>query len=135
MFKVSDFTIVSGRLMVKKDSYGLSQIKSVKVVENKVSSHLIKAIVTSVIASSILWLFEPFATPWGFSINAGLVALLVTFPVVFFLSVYRSKYQLQIEFEHRDEVGLQWVTVASGRTEQELTAFKRVAQDLGRAIV
>ncbi len=112
-----------------------SQIKSVKVVKNKVSSHLIKAIVTSVIASSILWLFEPFATPWGVSINAGLVALLVTFPVVFFLSVYRSKYQLQIEFEHRDEVGLQWVTVASGRTEQELTAFKRVAQDLGRAIV
>ncbi len=135
MFKVSDFSIVNGQLMVKKDSYGLSQIKSVKVVENKVSSHLIKAIVTSVIASSILWLFEPFATPWGFSINAGLVALLVTFPVVFFLSVYRSKYQLQIEFEHRDEVGLQWVTVASGRTEPELAAFKRVAQDLARAIV
>ncbi|NOH84261.1 hypothetical protein F0249_10595 [Vibrio sp. 03-59-1] len=134
MFQISDFSIVDGRLTVKKDSYALSQIKSVKVVENKVSSHLIKATVTSAIASSILWLFEPFSTPWGFSINAGLVALLFTFPVVLFLSIIRSKYQLQVEFEHQDEVGLQWITVASGRAVQELTAFKRVEQDLARDI-
>ncbi|MGF1845280.1 hypothetical protein L4C39_19220 [Vibrio clamense] len=135
MFQISDFSIVNGRLTVKKDSYALSQIKSVKVVENKVSSHLIKATVTSAIVSSILWLFEPFSTPWGFSINAGLVALLFTFPVVLFLSIVRSKYQLQVEFEHQDEVGLQWITVASGRADQELTAFKRVEQDLARDIV
>lgn len=135
MFKISDFSIVNGRFTIKKDSYALSQIKSVKVVENKVYSHLIKATVTSVIASSILWLFEPFSTPWGFSINAGLVALLFTFPVVLFLSIIRSKYQLQVEFEHQDEVGLQWITVASGRADQELTAFKRVEQDLARDIV
>lgn len=135
MFKISDFSIANDRLTVREDSYDLNQIKSVKVVENKVSSHLTKATVISVIASSILWLFEPFPTPWGFSINAGLVALLITFPVALFFSIFRSKYQLQIEFEHQDEVGLQWVTIANGGAEQELTTFKRVEQDLAHAIV
>lgn len=134
MFKISDFSIANGRLSIKEDSYELSQIKGVKVVENKLLSHLIKAVVTSVIASSILWLFEPFSTPWGFSINAGVVALFVTFPVVLLLSIFRSRYQLRIEFEHQDEVGLQWVTVANGRADQELTAFKKIEQDLTQAI-
>ncbi|EGR0050132.1 hypothetical protein QX220_21575 [Vibrio vulnificus] len=135
MYDISDFLIANGRLSIREDSYELSKIKSVKVVENKLSSHLVKASVTSAIASSILWLFEPFATPWGFNINAGVVALVITFPVVLFLSIFRSKYQLQIEFEHQDEVGLQWVTVASGRAEQELTAFKKIEQDLSQAVV
>ncbi|HAS6263334.1 TPA: hypothetical protein I7226_22740, partial [Vibrio vulnificus] len=99
MYDISDFLIANGRLSIREDSYELSKIKSVKVVENKLSSHLVKASVTSAIASSILWLFEPFATPWGFNINAGVVALVITFPVVLFLSIFRSKYQLQIEFE------------------------------------
>ncbi|TXZ73521.1 hypothetical protein FXE51_20210 [Vibrio mimicus] len=135
MYDISDFLIANGRLSIREDSYELSKIKSVKVVESKLSSHLVKASVTSAIASSILWLFEPFATPWGFNINAGVVALVITFPVVLFLSIFRSKYQLQIEFEHQDEVGLQWVTVASGRAEQELTAFKKIEQDLSQAVV
>ena len=135
MYEISDFLIANGRLSIREDSYELSQIKNVKVVENKLRSHVIKASVTSVIASSILWLFEPFATPWGFDINAGVVALIITFPVALLLSIFRSRYQLQIEFEHQDEVGLQWVTVASGRAEQELTTFKKVEQDLSTAVV
>ncbi|HFQ4907436.1 TPA: hypothetical protein ACGU4V_004640 [Vibrio vulnificus] len=135
MYDISDFSIASGRLSIREDSYELSQIKSVKVVENKLRSHLVKASIVSAIASSILWLFEPFATPWGFDINAGVIALVITFPVVLLLSIFRSKYQLQIEFEHQDEVGLQWVTVASGRAEQELTAFKKVEQDLSQSVV
>ncbi|ASM97508.1 hypothetical protein ACCH70_004333 [Vibrio vulnificus] len=135
MYDISDFSIANGRLSIREDVYELSKIKSVKVVKNKLRSHLVKAFVTSAIASSILWIFEPFATPWGFDINAGVVALAITFPVVFLLSIFRSKYQLQIEFEHQDEVGLQWVTVASGRAEQELTAFKKVEQELLQAVV
>ncbi|EJB5271647.1 hypothetical protein IOC44_08690 [Vibrio vulnificus] len=135
MYEISDFLIANGRLSIREDSYELSQIKNVKVVENKLRSHVIKASVISVIASSILWLFEPFATPWGFDINAGVVALIITFPVALLLSIFRSRYQLQIEFEHQDEVGLQWVTVASGRAEQELTTFKKVEQDLSTAVV
>ncbi|CAH8238806.1 hypothetical protein [Vibrio aestuarianus] len=135
MYYISDFSIANGRLSIKEDSYELSKIKSVKVVKNKLSSYLVKASVISAIASSILWLFEPFATPWGFDINAGVVALVITFPVVLLLSLFRSKYQLQVEFEHQDEVGLQWVTVASGKAEQELTAFKKVEQDLSQAVV
>ncbi|MDE1254937.1 hypothetical protein L9W76_17555 [Vibrio aestuarianus] len=61
--------------------------------------------------------------------------LVIIFPVVLLLSLFRSKYQLQVEFEHQDEVGLQWVTVASGKAEQELTAFKKVEQDLSQAVV
>ncbi|HGY9597285.1 TPA: hypothetical protein ACOJPH_005020 [Vibrio campbellii] len=135
MYDISDFLIANGRLSIREDSYELSRIKNVKVVENKLRSHVVKASVTSVIASSILWLFEPFATPWGFDINAGAVALIITFPVALLLSIFRSRYQLQIEFEHQDEVGLQWVTVASGRAEQELTTFKKVKQDLSTAVV
>ncbi|HBC3955492.1 hypothetical protein [Vibrio vulnificus] len=135
MYDISDFLIANGRLSIREDSYELSRIKNVKVVENKLRSHVVKASVTSVIASSILWLFEPFATPWGFDINAGIVALIITFPVALLLSIFRSRYQLQIEFEHQDEVGLQWVTVASGRAEKELTTFKKVEQDLSTAVV
>lgn len=134
MLKISDFSIDNGRLFVKEDSYRLSQIKSVRVVENQLSSHLVKAVVISVIASSILWLFDPFATPWGVSINAGLVALVITFPVALFLSVWRTKYQLQVEFDHQDEVGVQWVAVASGRKPSELSTFHQVEQNLNSTL-
>lgn len=134
MLTLADFSIASGGLTVKNDRYELRQINDVRLITHTLSSQVLKATVTSVIASSILWVFEPFTTPWGVTIHAGLLALGLTFPVVLWFSIARAKYQLQVEFEHQDDVGLQWVTVASGRTEQEFATFQCVEQALMRAL-
>ncbi|ELV8773442.1 TPA: hypothetical protein ACRZZH_005156 [Vibrio harveyi] len=135
MFKKNDFSIENGQLKVKKDSYPISKIRRVRVVENELVSHATKSVIISLIVSSILWLFEPFATPWGFDLNVGIIAFIVTFPVVLLISYFKSKYQLKVEFDHCNEVGVQWISIANGRTAQEAKLFKDIEENLVRNIV
>ncbi|MGR5295354.1 hypothetical protein ACPV5U_02735 [Vibrio mediterranei] len=135
MFNHSDFTISDGQLLVKNDRYCLNRIKSVEVVKITLRYHLFKALAFSILASCILWLFDTSDFMLDYNINLGAVVLVVIFPIAFALSCFSSRYQLKIEFDHTDEVGVQWVTIANGRSKKEFDVFVEVKNRLIQVIV
>lgn len=60
-------------------------------------------------------------------------------PIAFVIGVAFSmftinKYELQVEFEHIDETGLQWVSVVGSSKVESKTLFENQAQAVRQAI-
>ena len=105
MITADDFYINDNKIVFKEDEYPLSRIKGVRVKTNSLKDHAIRTVAISLIVSSVVWIicpeyFGPITAP---------IALIIG--ILLALSTVR-KYELQVEFQHSDDTGLQWVSMA-----------------------
>ncbi len=105
MITESSFQISGTTLRFNNDEYPLSQIKRARVKSNTFKDHALRLVVFGLIVSSVVW----FVTPNYFGNYAGPVSIFIG--VVLAFATVR-KYELQVEFEHTDETGLQWISIA-----------------------
>ncbi|WP_216655523.1 DUF6232 family protein [Vibrio sp. Vb339] len=124
---MDDFSVNEDWLKFKKDEYPLSKIKGVRVKVNTLKDHLARVVMTGLVVSSIVWMIFPegfgkFTAP--FALLLGAIAALVSV----------RRYELQIEFQHTDETGLQWVSVAKTNSNNELQRFKMQARDITKKL-
>lgn len=111
-----------GKLKINADSYDLSRIADVQVKRLTWRDKLINMLLLGLITSSILFYFiPPEAQGKGMTLFLPAVAFLSGVVMALITS---AKYVLRLEFEHTDETGVQWITVAKGRTAQEYEVFK-----------
>ncbi|USD66956.1 hypothetical protein [Vibrio sp. SCSIO 43136] len=102
--KNGDFEIDGVELRFKKDKYPLKRLRRARVKINHLSDHITKALIVGAIFSSIVWII----CPEGFATVTAPAAFIVG---VIYTVLSAGKYELQVEFEHVDETGLQWVSV------------------------
>ncbi|PNH91209.1 hypothetical protein C1M56_02370 [Vibrio diazotrophicus] len=105
MITARSFNINSTTLKFNNDEYPLVQIKRSRVKTNTLKDHAIRLIIFGLIASSVVWI----VTPNYFGIYAGPFSI---FAGMFLALLSVRKYELQVEFEHSDETGLQWISIA-----------------------
>ncbi len=127
MITARSFNINSTTLKFNNDEYPLAQIKRSRVKTNTLKDHAVRLIIFGLIASSVVWIVTPnyfgiYAGP--FSIFAGMVLAL--------LSV--RKYELQVEFEHSDETGLQWILIAKTNKQSVKLIFEAQAEKIQQTV-
>jgi len=110
------------KLHINSDSYDVNRISDVQVKvltwKDKVTNMLLLGLITS----SILFYFIPTeAQGKGMTLFLPAVAFLLGAAMAFITS---ARYVFRLEFKHTDETGVQWITVAKGRTALEYEAFK-----------
>lgn len=110
------------KLHINSDSYDVNRISDVQVKvltwKDKVTNMLLLGLITS----SILFYFIPTeAQGKGMTLFLPAVAFLLGAVMAFITS---ARYVFRLEFKHTDETGVQWITVAKGRTALEYEAFK-----------
>ncbi|NAX47997.1 hypothetical protein CAG70_13495 [Photobacterium halotolerans] len=127
MASAQDFAVSRQSFIYKADEYRLSRIKNARVKVNTLKDHLLRVFIIGMIVSSVIWFIDPegmalIFTPFGF-ITGALSALATA-----------RKYELQIEFEHTDETGLQWITVVKGNKPADMAIFSEQADQLKQQI-
>ncbi|CAM3168802.1 hypothetical protein QTO01_10295 [Vibrio mytili] len=128
MINSSDFLLSDGTLRFKNDEYPLSKVKGVRVKTNTLKDHVLRVIVVGFIVSSIVWVI----CPDGFGqLTAPLSLLLGAIAG----GVSAKKYELQIEFQHSDETGLQWISVAKSSKQAGFKVFENQAKEIGVKII
>ncbi len=110
------------KLHINSDSYDVNRISDVQVKvltwKDKVTNMLLLGLITS----SILFYFIPTeAQGKGMTLFLPTVAFLLGAAMAFISS---ARCVFRLEFKHTDETGVQWITVAKGRTALEYEAFK-----------
>ena len=124
---VDNFQINENKVVFKKDEYPLSQIKGARVKINSLKDHAIRVVTISLIVASVVWT----VCPAYFGLFTAPIALVVG--VVLALSTVR-KYELQVEFKHSDDTGLQWVSIAKTNRPSIKTIFdQQVTQILQKS--
>ncbi|MEH0667471.1 hypothetical protein H4F18_09770 [Vibrio scophthalmi] len=124
MIKASDFQISQLTFDFKKDQYPLSKIKNARVKANAIKDHLIRILTIGLIVSSVVWMI----CPQSLGVITGPISIIIGV-----LSGVAStrKYELQIEFQHADETGLQWISVAKTNNKHIESVFE---QQVGRIL-
>ncbi|GAB2644410.1 hypothetical protein [Vibrio panuliri] len=115
-----DFKICDRKLRYKKDEYPLASIKSARVKTNALQDHILRITCIGLVVSSVVLMICPeslglFTAPFAFSL--GILSALASV----------RKYELQIEFQHSDETGLQWVSVAKSNQPKVKHLFEHQA--------
>ncbi|MEI8593274.1 hypothetical protein [Photobacterium sp. Hal280] len=128
MANAQDFSICHQYFTYRNDKYRLSRIKNARVKVHTLTDHLLRVLTLGLIASSVIWFIDPegmalFLAPVGFI--AGALGALAT----------ARKYELQIEFEHADETGLQWISVVKGNQQTNRAVFSEQVHKLQQKIV
>ena len=105
MITADDFYINDNKIVFKEDEYPLARIKGVRVKTNSLKDHAIRIVAFSLMVSSVVWIICPE------------YFCLITAPISFIVGVLLAlstarKYELQVEFQHADDTGLQWVSMA-----------------------
>ncbi|MBD8511629.1 hypothetical protein KCG43_18785 [Photobacterium sp. WH24] len=127
MASAQDFSISRQYFIYKADEYTLSRIKNARVKVNTLKDHLFRVIIIGMIVSSVIGLMEPAGIAWifmPFGFITGALSALAT----------ARKYELQIEFEHTDETGLQWISVVKGHKQTDMAIFSEQADQLKQQI-
>ncbi|MCY9855685.1 hypothetical protein [Vibrio mediterranei] len=121
MISTNCFEIKNNTFRYRSDEYPLSKIKNARVKSNSIKDHITKILLIGAIVSSLVW----FISPGGF----GIIMAPLAFAIGIVFAVFTiKKYELQVEFEHIDETGLQWVSVVgSSSTESKAIFDKQVA--------
>ncbi len=127
MISMDDFEIGNTAFRYKRDEFPLSKIKNARVKLNTVKDHALKLFLMGAIVSSVVWVI----CPEGFGIVIAPIAFILG--VVFTIFTIK-KYELQVEFEHIDETGLQWVSVAGSSKPESKTIFEKQVNAVKRAI-
>ena len=120
MITVDNFHINETKVVFKKDEYPLSKIKGARVKINSLKDHVIRIVTISLIVASAVWT----VCPEYFGLFTAPIALVVG--VVLALSTVR-KYELQVEFQHSDDTGLQWVSIAKTNKPSIKSIFEQQA--------
>ena len=105
MITADDFYINDNKIVFKEDEYPLARIKGVRVKTNSLTDHAIRIVAFSLMVSSVVWII----CPEYFGLITAPIAIVIG--VLLALSTAR-KYELQVEFQHADDTGLQWVSMA-----------------------
>lgn len=100
-----EFQITDTTLRFKKDAYALSKIKGAKVKQNTIKDHALRVVTIGLVVSSLVWMIAPGSLGLYTAPVALIIGMLSAFSTV-------RKYEFQIEFQHADETGLQWVSIA-----------------------
>ncbi|WP_104027896.1 hypothetical protein [Vibrio jasicida] len=117
-FKVSNTTF-----KFKKDEYLLSKIKGVRVKTNTFQDHALRIVCIGLVVASVVWMI----CPESFGLITAPLALTVgVFSALFSV----RKYELQVEFQHIDETGLQWVSVAKTNSKAVKNLFEKQVSKL-----
>ncbi|ENQ8746674.1 DUF6232 family protein [Vibrio sp. PNB22_3_1] len=117
-FKVSNTTF-----KFKKDEYPLSKIKGVRVKTNTFQDHALRIVCIGLVVASVVWMI----CPESFGLITAPLALTVgVFSALFSV----RKYELQVEFQHIDETGLQWVSVAKTNSKAVKNLFEKQVSKL-----
>ena len=105
MITADDFHINDNNVIFKEDEYPLARIKGVRVKTNSLTDHAIRIVAFSLMVSSVAWII----CPEYFGLITAPIAIVIG--VLLALSTAR-KYEIQVEFQHSDDTGLQWVSMA-----------------------
>lgn len=118
MISASDFRIDSSTLDFKKDQYPLRKIKNARVKSNAIKDHVMRILTIGLIVSSVVWMICPE--------SLGLITAPVSIVIGVLSGLASSrKYELQIEFQHADETGIQWISVAKTNNENVRNIFEK----------
>jgi ABC-type transport system involved in cytochrome bd biosynthesis fused ATPase/permease subunit len=117
MVSAQDFQITQSHFAFRQDQYQLNKIKRVRVKANTLKDHALRMLCIGLVVSSVVWM----VCPESFG--------MLTAPVAFTAGIITAlgstrKYELQIEFQHIDETGLQWVSVAKSNNQQVKSVFE-----------
>ncbi|GAB3535476.1 DUF6232 family protein [Photobacterium alginatilyticum] len=127
MINTQDFKITDNNFRFQKDDYKLSRIRDVRVKQNAIKDHLFRLMALGLVFSGIVWVI----CPEGFGYIMAPIAFIIGLITALISS---RKYELQIEFQHIDETGIQWISVAKANKLSEMTIFKEQAQHLKQII-
>lgn len=117
-FKVSNTTF-----KFKKDEYPLSKIKGVRVKTNTFQDHALRIVCIGLVVASVVWVIC--------SESFGLITAPLALTVGVFSALFSvRKYELQVEFQHIDETGLQWVSVAKTNSKAVKNLFEKQVSKL-----
>lgn len=105
MITADDFHINETKVIFKGDEYPLSKIKAARTKVNTLKDHAMRIATIGLIVSSVVWT----VCPEYFGLFTAPISLVVG--ILLALSTAR-KYEIQIQFQHNDETGLQWVSIA-----------------------
>lgn len=122
------FAVDSSTLKYKGDEYPIAKIKNARVKTNTFKDHAARVVIIGLIVSSIVWVI----CPDSFGIFTAPTALIIGMLAALF-SVRR--YELQVEFEHVDETGLQWVSVAKSNKAKVRELFEQQAEAIKAQLV
>ena len=127
MDSAQKFSICSQYFTYGSDQYRLSRIKNARVKVNTLKDHLLRVLIIGMIVSSVIGFIEPSGIAWifmPFGFITGALAALAT----------ARKYELQIEFEHADETGLQWISVAKGNKQTDMAVLSEQVNKIQQKI-
>ncbi|OOQ67397.1 hypothetical protein C1S86_24770 [Vibrio parahaemolyticus] len=117
-FKVSNTTFT-----FKKDEYPLSKIKGVRVKTNTFQDHALRIVCIGLVVASVVWIICPE--------SFGLITAPLALTVGMFSALFSvRKYELQVEFQHIDETGLQWVSVSKTNSKAVKNLFEKQVSKL-----
>ncbi|WP_028021448.1 hypothetical protein [Enterovibrio calviensis] len=120
MIKEDDFKIDGETLYFKQDLYPLSKIQNARVKTNTLKDHLTRMIAIGFLVTSVVWA----VCPASFGLLTAPIALIAG--TLAALSSAR-KYELQVEFKHKDETGLQWIVIAKANRTSVKNIFDKQA--------
>ncbi|MCQ1060102.1 hypothetical protein ACQKPX_04185 [Photobacterium sp. DNB23_23_1] len=128
MISTDDFEISNTTFRYRRDEFPLSKIKNARLKSNTMKDHSLKLFLMGAIVSSIVWVIFPegfgrFMAPIAFVL--GVIMTIFTI----------KKYELQVEFEHNDETGVQWVSVAGSSKAESKTIFEKQVDAVKQAII
>lgn len=127
MTNAQDFSICRQYFTYKNDEYRLSRIKNARVKVNTLTDHLLRVFIIGMLVSSVIGFMEPSGIAWifmPFGFITGALGALVS----------ARKYELQIEFEHEDETGLQWISVVKGNKQTDMAVLSEQVNKIQQKI-
>ncbi|WEM44178.1 hypothetical protein PTW35_23100 (plasmid) [Photobacterium sp. DA100] len=127
MIVADDFHINNAKVVFKRDEYPLSKIRGARVKTNSLKDHVLRVVIIGLIVSSVVWMI----CPDSLGLLTAPVALIVG--ILSAMATVR-KYELQIEFQHIDETGLQWVSIAKTNKLSVKELFEKQASEILRNI-
>ncbi|ELX4126913.1 hypothetical protein CE131_09370 [Vibrio parahaemolyticus] len=123
MINEEDFNVSNTIFTFKKDEYPLSKIKGARVKTNTFQDHALRIVCIGLVVASVVWMI----CPESFGLLTAPLALTIgMFSALFSV----RKYELQVEFQHIDETGLQWVSVAKTNNQMIKILFEKQASRL-----
>ena len=124
MITADDFHINDNNVIFKEDEYPLARINGLRVKTNSLKDHAIRIVAFSLMVSSVVWIICPE--------YFGLITAPISFIVGVLLALSTArKYELQVEFQHADDTGLQWVSmVKTNKPNIKMIFEKQVMQIL-----
>ncbi|EOE2083542.1 hypothetical protein ACKBF6_003310 [Vibrio cholerae] len=127
MISANDFRLNEQTLSFKRDDYPLSKIKDARVKTNTFKDHALRIVSIGLIVGSVVWMICPE------SMGLFTAPVAIAFGIMSALFSTR-KYELKVEFQHTDETGIQWISVAKSNSPNVKNLFETQAKIIRKNI-